>query len=136
MEEIEELSHEVRGRITEYFASEPPAPPNLYEEFAAYFNELLAADPSAAPRVGIVTWWAVTGPQGGNWSIDFTRERDWVQPGIPATWNLRMTIPDTLVAKGVRGQGNWEDLVLSFRVRLSRRPDRYMKDFWTWFCKI
>lgn len=136
MEEIEQLSHDMSGRITEYFASEPPAPENLYEEFETYFNGLLTADPSAAPRVGIVTWWVVTGPQGGDWTIDFTREGKWVRRGAPEKWNLRMTIPDTLVAKGIRGLGNWEDLVLSFRVRLSRRPDRYMKDFWTWFCKI
>ena len=62
--------------------------------------------------------------------------RDWVQRGVPDDWNLHITIPDTLVYKGVSGQGIWDDLVLSFRVRLARRPDRYMKEFWTWFCKL
>jgi hypothetical protein len=40
------------------------------------------------------------------------------------------------VYKGVSGQGIWDDIILSFRVRLARRPDRYMKEFWTWFCKL
>ena len=55
--------------------------------------------------------------------------------GVPATWNKRIRIPEQLIWKGVREVGKWEDLVLSFRVRLSRQPDRYNKQFWTWICK-
>jgi UDP-MurNAc hydroxylase len=136
MEDIERLSQAARGRITEYFASEPPAPADLFDRFRDYFNGLLKADPNAAPRVGIVTWWVVTGEHGGDWVVDFTRQSDWVRRGAPEQWHLRITIPDNLVALGVSGQAIWEELVLSFRVRLARRPDRYMKDFWTWFCKL
>jgi UDP-MurNAc hydroxylase len=136
MEEIEGLSALCSGQIAEYLASEKPAPGDLFERFRGYFEGLLAADPCIGERVGIVTWWAVEGPAGGDWVIDFTRERDWVYRGVPARWNLRLRIPDRLVHLGVGGQANWENLVLSFRVRLARNPDRYMKEFWTWICKL
>lgn len=136
MEEIESMSAAVRGRVAEYFASEAPAPADLYDRFRAYFNGVIARDPEAAAHVGIVVWWTVTGPQGGDWVIDFRRREDWVRRGAPDDWNLRMTIADKLVNLGLAGEALWENLVLSFRVRLARQPDRYMSEFWTWFCKL
>jgi UDP-MurNAc hydroxylase len=135
MEDIERLSRENAGKIAEYFASEEPAPPDLFERFRTYFNRAIAANREAAGRVGITVWWRVEGPAGGDWSIDFSRDSEWVQHGIPATWQKRICIPERLVWKGVTEVGKWEDLVLSFRVRLARQPDRYNKAFWTWLCK-
>ncbi|MGH7787915.1 MAG: MBL fold metallo-hydrolase [Candidatus Binatia bacterium] len=136
MEAIEALSRENRARGAEYFASEAPAPPDLGERFVRYFTAQLERDPEAPARVGITTWWTITGPQGGEWTIDFTRQRDWVQRGAPDDWNLHLTMPDKLVYLGVSGGGIWDHLILSFRSRLARRPDRYMKEFWTWFCRL
>jgi len=136
LEHIEELSRRHQAQIAEGFASEGEPPPDLYERFHAYFTGLLQADPAIAKRVNIVTWWLVDGPHGGSWVIDFTRERDWVYRGEPAHWNLRLKFPARLVAQGVSGEGIWDNLVLSFRVRLARNPDRYNKEFWTWLCKL
>jgi len=133
---IEELSRERRARGTEYLAGEATAPADLGQRFRAYFNERLTQNPSAAPSIGYTVWWTVTGAHGGEWAIDFSRERDWVQLDAPQDWNLHITIPDKLVWCGVSGAGIWDHIILSFRVRLSRRPDRYMKEFWTWFCKL
>lgn len=136
LEHIEKLSHEHRGQIAECFASEGEPPADLYDRFRAYFTGLLQADPSIAPRINIVTWWVVDGPGGGDWVIDFTRPSDWVSRGVPAHWNLRLKFPARLVAQGVSGQAIWDNLVLSFRVRLARNPDRYNKEFWTWLSKL
>jgi len=136
MEDIERLSQQHAGQIAEYFANEAPAPSDLFERFREYFNDLLDADPSIAKRVNIVSWWAVEGPAGGDWVIDFTRERDFVYRGVPSRWNLRIRIPDKLVHLGVSEQSSWDDVVLSFRVRLARNPDRYNKEFWTWISKL
>lgn len=135
MEDIERLSRENAGKMAEYFAAEEPAPADLFERFRAYFTRAIEANREAAAKVGIVTWWQVDGPAGGDWVIDFTRERDWVQRGEPKQWNKRIRIPERLVWKGVNEVGKWEDLILSFRVRLARQPDRYNKEFWTWLCK-
>lgn len=136
MEHLEEMSAAASGRIAEYFASEPAAPPDLFDRFRAYFDGRRAADPEAAGRVGISVWWAVGGAHGGDWTMDFKSKHDWVRRGVPRDWNLRIAIPDKLVFLGVSGAAIWENLVLSFRVRLARRPDRYMSDFWTWFCRL
>jgi UDP-MurNAc hydroxylase len=136
LEHIEALSHQRAAQIAEGFASEGTPPPDLYERFHDYFTGRLRADPSIAKRVNIVTWWVVDGAHGGDWVIDFTRARDWVYRGVPAQWNLRLKFPAQLVYKGVGGEAIWDDLVLSFRVRLARNPDRYMKEFWTWLSKL
>jgi len=136
IQHIEELSRQHAAQIAEGFASEGAEPPDLYERFHAYFTRLLQADASLAPRINIVTWWVVDGPYGGDWVIDFTRQRDWVYRGVPAEWNLRLKFPARLVSQGVSGEGIWDNLVLSFRVRLARNPDRYMKEFWTWLSKV
>ena len=136
LEHIEELSRQHRARIAEGFASEGEPPADLYDRFHAYFTGLLQADPAIAKRVNIVTWWVVDGPHGGDWVIDFTRERDWVYRGAPSHWNLRLKFPARLVHQGVSGEAIWDNLVLSFRVRLARNPDRYNKEFWTWLCKL
>ena len=136
MEHIEALSRQNAGRIAEYFAGEEPAPADLFERFQAYFHRVIGAKPEAAAEVGIVVWWVVMGPAGGDWTIDFTRPQGWVTKGRPEQWNLRVMMPDTLVHLGVSEQSKWENLVLSFRVRLARNPDRYMKEFWTWICKL
>lgn len=133
---IEELSRETRARRAEYFASEPAAPADLWDRFRAYFTGKISEDPGVPARVGLSIWWTVTGAAGGEWGIDFRRASDWVRQGVPDDWNLHITIPDTLVGLGVSGSDVWDHIILSFRVRLARRPDRYMKEFWSWFCKL
>lgn len=136
MEAIEELSRAMRAPRAEYFASEPPAPPDLYERFVGYFHGHLERDPGVAQSINLCIYWTVTGRQGGEWAIDFRKRRDWVTRGAPDDWNLHITIPETLVHKGISGLGVWDDIILSFRVRLSRRPDRFMKEFWVWFSRL
>ena len=104
------------------------------EGFDLYLQAFVTAE--LQPRVNVVTYWIVDGPHGGDWVIDFTRARDWVYRGVPEQWNLRLKFPASLVYQGVSGSGIWDNLVLSFRVRLARNPDRYNKEFWTWLSKL
>ena len=128
----------MRARGAEYFASEAPAPPDLYERFARYFNGQLRARPGDRARASTsCIWWTVTGAARRRLGDRLPpRRATGCTRGVPDDWNLHITIPDALVYQGVSGQGIWDDIVLSFRVRLARRPDRYMKEFWTWFCKL
>jgi len=135
-EEIAAMAAAHRDESIAILAAEPPAPADLFERFHAYFSGLLAADKSIAERVNIVTQWDVTGEHGGKWVIDFTRDRDWVYAGEVDNWNLRLRIPSRLVALGVGGNAVWDDIVLSFRLHLARNPDIYMREFWTWLCKL
>jgi hypothetical protein len=133
---IESLSREKAKEVAAYFAAEEPAPLDLYDRFREYFEDVLSTDPRILEQVGIVTWWKVEGPAGGNWTLDFTRAGNWVSRGAPARWNLRLQVPDKLVYLGVTDRTAWENLALSFRIHLARQPDRYMEGFWTWFCKF
>ena len=136
IEQIEVMSRELEDKVQAYFDSEPAAAPGLYERFRTHFNEQIERNLEAAKGVGITVWWHVEGPEGGDWYIDFKRDSDWVQLGEPSDWNLRIALPGTLLEQGVSGGAIWENLILSFRVRLARRPDEYMQAFWTWFCKL
>jgi hypothetical protein len=136
LQHIEDLSRRHRAQIEAGFAGEEAPAADLYDRFHDYFTARLQADPGLAKRINIVTWWVVDGEHGGDWVIDFTRQRDWVYRGVPPQWNLHLKFPATLVYQGVTGKGIWDDLVLSFRARLARNPDRYMKEFWTWLSKL
>lgn len=136
LDDIAAMAAERRAEVAAYFAAEPAAPADLFDRFKAYFEGLLYADPSVAPRVNIVTQWEVTGDHGGKWVIDFTRDRDWVYAGEVDNWNLRLRIPSRLVGMGISGEAVWDDIVLSFRLRLARNPDDYKREFWTWLCKL
>lgn len=135
-QEIAAMAAARRVEIADYFAAEPAPPADLFARFKEYFEGLLSADPAAAERINIVTQWDVAGEYGGKWVIDFTRDRDWVYAGEVDNWNLRLRIPSRLVGMGVRGDAVWDDIVLSFRLRLARNPDVYMREFWTWLCKL
>ena len=136
IEEIQRLSGEVREQSQAQRDGEVPASPGLAERFRTYFDKLLSSDLETTRNIGITVWWQVEGPEGGDWFIDFSRDSDWVQFGVPRDWNLRISMLDRLVEQGVSGTATWDNLVLSFRSRLSRRPDDYKQAFWTWFCKI
>jgi len=136
IEEIERLSRDNRDRIAAYFAAEKAAPEDLHARFHEYFTAILTRHPEIAKQVNLVVWWTVEGPAGGEWVMDFTRERDWIRQGEPPDWNLHITIADKLVALGVAEESPWENLVLSFRCRIARRPDRYMREFWEWFARL
>ena len=136
MDDIRAMSADWSQRIADSNAKESDPPENLFELFREFFSKYLHDDPTLASRVGITTWWQVDGPSGGDWVIDFTRDKDWIYEGIPEKWNLKLNFPGKLVYQGVSGQAIWDNLVLSFRARLARNPDEYMKEFWTWLCKI
>ena len=64
--EIESMSRTRAKEVAAYFAAEEPAPLDLYDRFREYFEDVLSTDPSICDQVGIVTWWSVEGPAGGD----------------------------------------------------------------------
>ncbi len=136
LDDIAEMSERLQDKVAAYYATEEAAKPGLYERFRAHFTNHIERDRAASSEIGITVWWQVEGPEGGDWYIDFKRDGDWVQRGVPEDWNLRIAMPESLVELGVSGEAIWDNLILSFRARLARRPDVYMQVFWTWFCKL
>lgn len=109
-------------------ASEPLAHPDLPNLLPRYFNELTAAlTPSVRKRINAKVALNIRGPRGGNWTVDFTASGpEFVRPEILSDWTYRIEVEDKLISPFVTGEEPFfEDLLLSFRFRASRRPDTY-----------
>ena len=74
-------------------------------------------------KLGLVA----TGPQAGQWTVDFTAPHaPYVREGLDHDWTYKIEVEDKLLYPFLTGQMQWfEDLLISFRVRLTRRPDVY-----------
>ena len=123
---------EVRARQ----AAEPPAGSDLPERLVAHFDERIAAQtPAIRTRIGARVALTVTGRQAGEWTLDFTAASPpYVRPGPSADWNYRVEVEDKLLYPFLTGDAPFfEDLFLSLRVKLARRPDVFNETLYHFF---
>lgn len=109
-------------------AAEPPAGADLPDRVVDFFNRHVAAQtPDIRQRVGARLGVNVTGPQGGQWTVDFNASGpDFVRHGIADDWTYRFDVEDKLLYPFVTGEMPFfEDLFLTLRVTLARQPDAY-----------
>jgi UDP-MurNAc hydroxylase len=109
-------------------AAEPPAKSDLPTLVPLHFERLIAAlTPAIRARIASKIGLHVTGPHGGSWTLDFTRRSaPFVEEGLAADWTYRIEAEDKLIYPFVSGAEPFlEDLFLSMRVNLARRPDVY-----------
>lgn len=109
-------------------AEEPPAGSDLSQRLADYFNPRVAAlTPLVRRRIHAKLALAVSGPHGGTWTVDFTAPGPaFVQEGLASDWTYKIEVEDKLLYPFLTGDTRFfEDLLLSLRVRLARRPDEY-----------
>ena len=68
-----------------------------------YFEDALPAKltPELAKSIGSSFQFYVSGDEGGEWYLDFTRDSDWVGTGVLEDAKCRVTVSDT----------NWSDLL-------------------------
>jgi len=59
----------------------------------------IAANPKLAKEINAPIQVNISGPQGGNWTVDLTRNSDWVQPGAQGTPKMTITVSDADFAK-------------------------------------
>lgn len=105
-----------------------PAGSDLSQRLADYFNPRVAAlTPSVRRRIHAKLVLAVSGPRGGIWTVDFTSPGPaFVHEGLAPDWTYKIEVEDKLLYPFLTGQKLFfEDLLLSLRVRLARRPDEY-----------
>jgi UDP-MurNAc hydroxylase len=115
-------------QIRAWQAAEPPAGNNLPELMVKYFNDLIRCQtPLVRRRINAKLGLIVTGPHGGTWTLDFTSPGpDYVREGLGPDWTYKIEVEDKLLFPFLTGQVLFfEDLLLSLRVRCSRRPDEY-----------
>jgi UDP-MurNAc hydroxylase len=108
--------------------AEPPAGSDLPQRLTEYFNTLVAAQtPFIRRQVNAKLALVVTGRQGGSWTVDFAAAGpEYTHEGLASNWTYKMEVEDKLLYPFLTGQMPFfEDLLLSLRVRLARRPDEY-----------
>jgi UDP-MurNAc hydroxylase len=109
-------------------AAETPAGSDLGDRVAQYFNEAVRAQtPAVRQRINTKLAIVATGPQAGAWTVDFNAAgSNYVQDGIAGDWTYRMVVEDKLLYPFMTGAMPFlEDLFLSLRVQVARRPDEY-----------
>ncbi|MGH9867890.1 MAG: MBL fold metallo-hydrolase [Candidatus Polarisedimenticolia bacterium] len=106
----------------------PAAGTDLGACVMSYFQDRVGAlSPDMRRRVGARLLVEATGPQAGAWTVDFNAAGStFVREGRADDWTYRMKVEDRLLYPFMTGRETWlEDLFLSLRVELSRRPDVY-----------
>jgi UDP-MurNAc hydroxylase len=108
--------------------AEPPAHERFGDLLVERFNQDVAAQsPAVRKRIGAKLGFVVSGPRGGEWTVDFTAGGpDFVREGLLPDWTYKIEMEDKLLSPYFTGEEPFfEDLLLSMRFRSSRRPDEY-----------
>jgi UDP-MurNAc hydroxylase len=121
--------------VAEELAALPTAPEDLYSKFERHFAPLIRNNPFFRSRIDIRVLFDVTGTNGGRWVVDF---RDEARDAPVYAWNgekcqYEFRLDARNVAQVLRGDMSWEDVLLSFRFRARRDPDRYNQHLFTFF---
>jgi UDP-MurNAc hydroxylase len=127
-EYIRAASERMAAQIRLRRAAEPPAGSDLPQRLTEYFNPLVAAQtPLVRRRINAKLALVITGRQGGAWTVDFTSTGpEYVYEGLASNWTYKIEVEDKLLYPFLTGQMQFfEDLLLSLRVRLARKPDEY-----------
>ncbi len=125
---IAEASEKMAPSIAAARSAEHPASRELPNLLPKHFNELVAAQTaSVRKRINAKLAFVVSGPQGGEWTVDFTAPGpDYVREGLLPDWTYKIEVEDKLLSPFVTGQEPFfEDLLLSLRFRVARSPDQY-----------
>ncbi len=114
----------------------PAAQADLPDRLARHFEALIAAQTAdIRARIGAKVALDITGPHGGAWTLDFTSAtRPYVREGLAADWSYRVEVADRLLYPFLTGEAPFfEDLFLTLRVALARRPDVYNEPLYHFF---
>lgn len=107
---------------------EPAAGADLPERLTAFFEHHVAAQtPAMRQRIGAIVGLDVAGRQGGQYTVDFTTAQPpYVREGLSPDWTYRIDVEDKVIYPFMSGQIPFlEDLFLTLRLQLARRPDVY-----------
>ncbi len=133
---VEEAAEKSAPIVAEWRRRELPAGDDLGERLEQYFDErIVPLSPTMRQRIGTKLALHVAGPRGGDWTVDFTAPGPhFTRRGTSDDWTYRIEVEDKLLYPFVSGEREFlEDLFLSLRARLARRPDRYNEPLYNFF---
>lgn len=131
---IRKLAHERQPKIRELMAAEDRDTSDLSERFKDFFNNAVSITWDEAKEIGkFNVLMHAEGTTETSWTIDFSKESDWVSVGEPETWDMRVTVPDNLLMAFVEGELEFQ-AIWNARLKVSR-PSGYSSPeqrFWKW----
>ena len=105
--------------------SRHPSPTKpLWAPFRDYFQGLLEMSPYFNRKINMKVGFDITGPGGGEWTVDFREGHIGVTQGING-WNYKYRIESRWLPMLLDGSTPWEDFLLSCRFQTARDPDLY-----------
>ena len=87
------------------------------EIFEKRIADALGKNPALAKEVNAVFHFDLPGPDGGKWTLDLTREHDWVAAGLTGTAAMTITVSDTDFVNVVAGKLNAQMAVMSGKLK-------------------
>jgi UDP-MurNAc hydroxylase len=125
---IREASERLADKIVARNNAEPAATSQLPDLFVSHFNDVISAQtPLVRRRINAKLAFVVRGRHGGTWTLDFTSNgNNYVHEGLERDWTYKIEVEDKLLFPFLtKRMPFFEDLLLSLRVRCTRRPDEY-----------
>ena len=103
-----------------------PSPKNdLYEQFTDFFKEIFSYSSYFISNIEQLVEFEVIGDHGGNWQIDFRNDKPQFYNEIKESSNYKFSLDSKYMNLILNDEINFEDFLLSLRLKISRNPDVY-----------
>jgi len=113
-----------REHVEAVMARHPSPTTSLRDSFHAYFNGLVGMSPYFNGKINMKVGFDITGPGGGQWTVDFRPGHEGVSDGLDG-WSYLYRIESRWMPMLLDGSTPWEDFLLSCRFKTARNPDLY-----------
>lgn len=112
--------------IIENYLKQIPSPKNdLYEKFTDFFKEIFSYSSYFISNIQQLVEFEVLGNNGGSWQIDFRNDKPQFYNERKESTNYKFSLDSKYMNLILNDEINWEDFLLSLRLKISRNPDMY-----------
>lgn len=87
------------------------------EIFEVRIVQAIARTPSIAKDVNAVFHFDISGPLGGKWTLDLTKDSDWVSGGNNGTANMTIAVADDDFSSIVSGKLNGQMAFMTGKIK-------------------
>jgi len=88
------------------------------EIFEVRIAKAIGKNPAIAKEVNAIFQFDISGPEGGKWTLDLTKESDWVSIGHNGTPNMTIAAVDTDFIAIVSGKMNGQMAFMTGKLKL------------------
>ena len=112
------------SNIQEIYDNHPFPSVSMWEQFKAYFLELLTMSPYFNEKINMRVGFEIQGPGGGDWHVDFREGQQGVGKGLEDCGYI-YSFESRWLEPILNEEVPWEDFFLSLRFKARRNPDQY-----------